>query len=332
MHNISARKRSSAFTLIELLVVIAIIAILAAILFPVFAQAKLAAKKTSALSNIKQLSLAENMYLADFDDMFPEAVLGGCTGEATSNNSIWSRTIHKYVKNRDIFKDPTASTPWPGFRYDSSQAATDVGARPYDTPCGTTGTAGLRGDLRSMTLGLNRQFFSYYICGQDTGQIGCSLTYWEPAEDPSSCAPYYTSASRIDAPAQFVLFAPTTPDCLTGQIPYVASAVDPMNAKGGWASMSSRQGEGGNIGFADGHAKFYPARRDSELEALAGSPSFRISPIQNRSAVKRRLQGASTSANGTLNCVNHNPANVQWSAFVAKPGENAALDALCGTN
>ena len=58
-----------AFTLIELLVVIAIIAILAAILFPVFAQAKLAAKKTTSLSNLKQISLAWTMYLGDSDDV-----------------------------------------------------------------------------------------------------------------------------------------------------------------------------------------------------------------------------------------------------------------------
>jgi prepilin-type N-terminal cleavage/methylation domain-containing protein len=63
--------RKRAFTLIELLVVIAIIAILAAILFPVFAQAKVAAKKAGCISNMKQWGLAQQMYWADFDDMVP---------------------------------------------------------------------------------------------------------------------------------------------------------------------------------------------------------------------------------------------------------------------
>src|SRR5271157_3367784 len=69
---LSSRTPSRGFTLIELLVVIAIIAILAAILFPVFAQAKEAAKKTSCLSNEKQYGLAHNIYANDYDDSYVE--------------------------------------------------------------------------------------------------------------------------------------------------------------------------------------------------------------------------------------------------------------------
>lgn len=69
-----------AFTLIELLVVIAIIAILAAILFPVFAQAKLAAKKTQAISNLKQIGTSANIYMTDYDDNTPMAFSKRSTG------------------------------------------------------------------------------------------------------------------------------------------------------------------------------------------------------------------------------------------------------------
>ena len=79
-----------AFTLIELLVVIAIIAILAAILFPVFAQAKLAAKKTTDLSNIKQLATATTLYGSDADDLFPMAAGRDCNFSASSPEGLWN--------------------------------------------------------------------------------------------------------------------------------------------------------------------------------------------------------------------------------------------------
>ncbi|MBC8066623.1 MAG: prepilin-type N-terminal cleavage/methylation domain-containing protein [Chlorobia bacterium] len=129
-----------AFTLIELLVVIAIIAILAAILFPVFAQAKVAAKKTSDLSNQKQLGTAFNIYLADYDDQFPlgYADTGTPTGMIISSaidtpadwdltvsaayhnarRHVWSNTIQPYTKNNDILKSPGANDyPIPGWVY-----------------------------------------------------------------------------------------------------------------------------------------------------------------------------------------------------------------------
>jgi prepilin-type N-terminal cleavage/methylation domain-containing protein len=92
-----------AFTLIELLVVIAIIAILAAILFPVFAQAKLSAKITSSLSGVKQLAIALPMYSTDSDDMaVPEY-----GSVAYSSTDTWVGRIDPYVKNRSIFWDKT---------------------------------------------------------------------------------------------------------------------------------------------------------------------------------------------------------------------------------
>lgn len=102
-------KNKKAFTLIELLVVIAIIAILAAILFPVFAQAKEAAKKTSCLSNDKQMATALFMYAGDNDDML-------CQTSWQSDPSHpyqvhWSFLMQPYIKNFDMFRCPSNSNP-----------------------------------------------------------------------------------------------------------------------------------------------------------------------------------------------------------------------------
>jgi len=87
-----------AFTLIELLVVIAIIAILAAILFPVFAQAKAAAKRTSDLSNIKNLSLGIIMYQGDSDDLLP-LVYQANWSQPRNAIVLWKDSILPYIKN-----------------------------------------------------------------------------------------------------------------------------------------------------------------------------------------------------------------------------------------
>ncbi len=100
-----------AFTLIELLVVIAIIAILAAILFPVFAQAKQAAKKTVAISNFKQASTATAMYTADYDGGFMLADSGGGAGFGYGPpDTVPLQQMQPYIKNTRISVDPM--DPW----------------------------------------------------------------------------------------------------------------------------------------------------------------------------------------------------------------------------
>lgn len=120
--------KRSAFTLIELLVVIAIIAILAAILFPVFAQAKTAAKVASTTSGVKQIALALHMYATDYDDMtVPEYGYGtDVDADPYRNHNTWVGRVYPYVKNRGVFFDKTLPDPqgedfddpfYPGYVY-----------------------------------------------------------------------------------------------------------------------------------------------------------------------------------------------------------------------
>jgi prepilin-type N-terminal cleavage/methylation domain-containing protein len=113
------------FTLIELLVVIAIIAILAAILFPVFAQARAAARKTSCLSNLKQLGLGFQMYTQDYDETFPGIAFGNNPGQgwpwtvfpgSVDWTGVFTVGIQPYVKNMQLLQCPsgTETNRWSG--------------------------------------------------------------------------------------------------------------------------------------------------------------------------------------------------------------------------
>ncbi|MFZ4508326.1 MAG: type II secretion system protein [Fimbriimonas sp.] len=167
--------KRSGFTLIELLVVIAIIAILAAILFPVFAQAKLAAKKTSDLSNQKQLGTALQIYLADNDDVLPPyrtrntpnpfAPNTFLTGNSV-NRVFFNQILHPYVKNHDMWRSPANPEAWvnlntscdPAVGDDDNQQAGDgcsyggqnsYGVNNYMFPSGASLASAVR------TVGLN---------------------------------------------------------------------------------------------------------------------------------------------------------------------------------
>lgn len=123
-----------AFTLIELLVVIAIIAILAAILFPVFAKARAQARKIVGISNLKELGLGTMMYVQDYDEKLPyynwglmscnESGNGGGAGTLSGNDpgfgaysaAAWCNSLQPYIKNQGVFQDPSDKHQWqPGY-------------------------------------------------------------------------------------------------------------------------------------------------------------------------------------------------------------------------
>jgi prepilin-type N-terminal cleavage/methylation domain-containing protein/prepilin-type processing-associated H-X9-DG protein len=124
----SHRSRARAgFTLIELLVVIAIIAILAAILFPVFAQAREKARQSACLSNEKQIGLALMQYIQDWEETFPTAYeyknndwVNGVNGGSAGGYTHWSLYIWPYVKSEGVFVCPSDKTG---------------GLRPDNPPC-----------------------------------------------------------------------------------------------------------------------------------------------------------------------------------------------------
>jgi len=139
--------KKNAFTLIELLVVIAIIAILAAILFPVFSRAKESAKKTQSVAQMRQLAAAVMMYAGDYDDFFvPASMRSGIPGETPV---IWTEGIAVYVKNQDIMVAPGSdggyATNWASRHHQSvgysDATGVEIGStvQPGNAPPGTEG-------------------------------------------------------------------------------------------------------------------------------------------------------------------------------------------------
>jgi len=227
----SARTRPKGFTLIELLVVIAIIAILAAILFPVFAQAKEAAKKTSCLSNIKQISLAAQMYEGDYDDIIP---LAGYQDFTTNAPTTWMFLVDPYVKSGY----PVSTTLEGGKGFGVYQCP-DYSAPPATTPA------------PSHSYALN---FNY------------SPTYITDIVTVDGYLPVH-SATSLQAPANVILVTEAMGsriftdgddvDSLTGQ----PSIIQQERAIYLWAR--TRHSGGANYGFNDGHAKYLKAPNPS---------------------------------------------------------------------
>lgn len=163
-----------AFTLIELLVVIAIIAILAAILFPVFAQAKAAAKKISALSGMKQTATAIQIYLPDNDDVYPMG-FGACWWQPLDGG--WAQDTKPYIKNLPILRDPSDSLSkagWQGW----------LQTNPDGVPISFVANGTIRWDGSANSL------FGVMGMVQGTGSSGnrCGATAWMGRDTTNSTA------------------------------------------------------------------------------------------------------------------------------------------------
>ena len=231
--------RRSGFTLIELLVVIAIVAILAAILFPVFAQAKSAAKSVSCLSNTKQLSLAYVMYRNDNEGVMPLTVMSG-------SGPSWLNASQPYIKNRGIYRCPADASPKPWASSDQLYLAE------YGTPeyakyrrCSYIFNAWLMGPF---------DFFSFTYGNESKVEAPASVIFLaESNENPEGSTPPYGELDHF------------SPMCWGNPDPgyvklagYPCTAYPPFwdAAKGETKELVLRRHNGGsNYAYMDGHSK-----------------------------------------------------------------------------
>jgi prepilin-type N-terminal cleavage/methylation domain-containing protein/prepilin-type processing-associated H-X9-DG protein len=250
------------FTLIELLVVIAIIAILAAILFPVFAQAREKARTISCLSNTKQIGLATMMYVQDYDEtFFSQPWPGGCpmsqTGYWTDGPSSglvqpqqhWATLIYPYVKNGQLFHCPSFS----GSTYTASYAL-------FNCSDPTQNSSSPR-NIKEVDYGLNEWILAVPVTLAALGS---------PAE------------IGLGQDATYIYDGPSV--CVHGSL-YFINAIEAFGGPIDWWGNSVRHTAGNNFFFCDGHSKW--ARPSPPLDPSTPVFNAQSSPLSpNTSATK----------------------------------------------
>lgn len=247
-----------AFTLIELLVVIAIIAILAAILFPVFTQAKEAAKKTRGLSNLKQNALSVLMYVSDEDGIFPQSAYFVPAAPRVKVFSAFD-AVMPYSKNRDILKNPSddKAIPW-------KTLLNNINFETFDK-------------VENASFAFNFALF------EDPG-IPPTVGSADPVR----------SEGQLSVPTNTIMFYDAR---------YTPAGSTVKRIPSGWASLAAqpgysflnlyvqppvpfnrfnfagtpRHGDGLNINFADGHAKYFSWQAKIEGDGpLASAPTTTV--------------------------------------------------------
>ena len=272
-------RQHNAFTLIELLVVIAIIAILAAILFPVFAQAREKARQTSCLSNLKQIGLGIMQYTQDYDETFPAGLQSGWW------QAGWTWQVVPYLKSTDILRcpsDPVGDSvlTWAGFRTSyvsngyirwngtSNENAGPMGATidptstatPWLVDYGVNTVASVNRPTESILL--TERAHVYPLVETSAGN-----TYnWGPACMITNLASWETNGVPL-APQSI-------PD---GTRPKTAKKYDPAGPDGAVTGIHS---EFANFAFVDGHVK--------SMKPAATNPDPNNKPESNMWNAKRK--------------------------------------------
>jgi prepilin-type N-terminal cleavage/methylation domain-containing protein/prepilin-type processing-associated H-X9-DG protein len=264
------------FTLIELLVVIAIIAILAAILFPVFAQARAKARQASCTSNVKQLTLGFMMYVQDYDETFPFWNWGDSyiKGSRTPNHfeSFWVNAIYPYVKNGGVYACPSSN--------DHSTLKQNL-IWAWISGTGDFAKSGMVPDMinQSVNYAMSEPLEAGNVCGQDGNHSGCNeaslnqpastlliadcntglTTGWSPSTDPADPLHHYI-ISRVAYPNAPAGCWGSTATCGATQVD-VGDYRSDINVNYPIYDQQARHSGGNMVGYADGHVKFLKDNR-----------------------------------------------------------------------
>jgi prepilin-type N-terminal cleavage/methylation domain-containing protein/prepilin-type processing-associated H-X9-DG protein len=219
------------FTLIELLVVIAIIAILAAILFPVFAKAREKARQTACTSNLKQIMLAWSMYAQDYDErLIPYAFPkndGTCDGSSCGYASVWTVTLQPYIKNTGVLKCPSDQHDI-GYTYNAELPR-------------TTGSGGNRPLGGIQIVAQSPVFIDANGINNPTGGIQCLAFFIDQGN-------YTLSGRKLNTPTN-LLALPGWTSAGGGGCPNAGSLEARPNP--------GRHVDGAVYGMADGHVKWF---------------------------------------------------------------------------
>lgn len=240
--------RRKGFTLIELLVVIAIIAILAAILFPVFAKAREKARQATCLSNLKQAGLGLIMYISDYEQTYPPDLIMHTSGPKWYHNqyylySSWFCDIYPYTKNAAIIDCPSRGiTSEPGCSEDHTglNAGIDVTGTPWinETIAAATGKPVTHDGFRyNQWVGQPQYQYKY--------PDGHVVWYDNSSNDPAHGS--MNESMIINGSDKFLLWDSNWP------FTYIMTGTWPSYRN--W-TVSVRHNGGANFAFCDGHAKW----------------------------------------------------------------------------